>query len=123
MVQDGNISGLLGADDERDSYDLNEKENRSLQINNFFAKGGMKYFKTNLRLEHTSCIMPARLVALGDTAVVFTHEWAWLPQSPRQWAGQLVHAHRLPLNWLNRWKLRYSVKWFYTHGYRFGFLE
>lgn len=37
--------------DERDSYDLSPSENRVLQQNRFYQKGGMKYFKTDLRYE------------------------------------------------------------------------
>lgn len=119
----GRVNGLLCADDERNSYDLSSSENEILRQNRFYEKGGMKYFKTDLRYENCGFIYPtlARLQN-RDTLVVFTHEWAWRPQSLRQWGSGLLRG-QLAMNWWNRYKLRASVKWFHEHGYKFGFLE
>lgn len=121
--ESGRVNGLLCADDERNSYDLSSSENEILRQNRFYEKGGMRYFKTDLRYEN-SCFIYPTLVRLQnrDTLVAFTHEWAWRPQSLREWCGNLLRG-RLNMNWWNRYKLRASVKWFHEHGYKFGFLE
>lgn len=51
MYQTGLVKGLLGADDNRVSYNLILKENELFGHHSYIQKD-MKYFKTNLRLEN-----------------------------------------------------------------------
>lgn len=117
------IQGLLCADDDRDSYDLNKNENHLLQ-QRFYLEKGLKYFKTDLRYEKAGCVRH-RLTHLRnrDTLVLFTHEWAYIPLTLRQTLGYLVHQRTFPPNWFTGYKLRKSIKWLKDCGYEFSFLE
>lgn len=122
MYQTGIVKGLLGADDNRVSYDLSLKENE-LFGRNFYLRKDMKYFKTNLRLENVWLInYSLSCLQNRDTLVIFTHEWAYLPQTSRQWISRTIHSLSISVNWRNRSKLRRSIKWLKDHEYQFVFL-
>ena len=119
----GGVKGLLCADDERDSYDLNEQENNILK-QKFYFKKNIKYFKTDFRYENTWRIDYALShLRNRDTLVLFTHEWAYRPLTVRQSAGYLIHHRCLPPNWFVKYSLEKSIKWLREHDYEFVFLE
>lgn len=123
MERTGKVKGLLCADDERNSYNLSQQENYWLQ-KHFFVGKSLKYFKTNLRYENVWCMdYSLALLQNRDTLVFFTHEWAYLPQTPRQWLSRRIGERDLSFNWRTRCKLRKSIKWLKEHKYKFEFLE
>lgn len=119
----GGVKGLLCADDERDSYNLNKEENEILQ-RKFYLERRIKYFKTDLRYENISWIKKTlEQMCNRDTLVLFTHEWAYMPLTLRQGVAHLVHNRTFPPNWFAKDKLERSVIWLHEHGYKFSFLE
>lgn len=123
MKRTHRVSGLLCADDERVSYNLTPEENNRLQ-QQFFLEKGLKYFKTNLRYEDVWSIdYSLALLQNRDTLILFTHEWAYTPQTPLQWISRKLAKPALQANWRTRQKVRESIKWLKKHNYRFDFLE
>lgn len=117
------VKGLLCADDERDSYDLDESENHLVQ-QKFYLEKELKYFKTNLRYEKIACVgHTLSHLRNRDTLVLFTHEWAYMPLTLRQTIGHLVRQLTFPPNWFARYKLRKSIECLRDYGYEFSFLE
>jgi len=70
------ITTLLSADDDRRSYCLPHNKNRILIDNNSIHHNGIKYLRTNIRIENID-IPYLNLIKNRDrdTVVVFTHEW------------------------------------------------
>lgn len=123
MNRTGYVTGLLCADDERVSYNLTPQENKLLQ-QCFFIQKDVKYFKTDVRYENVwSVDYSLALLQNRDTLVLFTHEWAYLPQTPLQWMSRHLITPSLQANWRTRQKVRESIKWLQEHKYKFDFLE
>jgi hypothetical protein len=121
---EGRIKGVLCADDERISYNLNITENSLVQKYNFLYKDSIKYFKTNLRYEKVWLINYA-LSSLQDrdTLILFTHEWAFTPVTMKQCFARFIRTGRISTNWMTRYNLRESIKWLKENEYKFSFLE
>ena len=71
------IKKLLSADDDRVSYSLSEKDNKSLMQAETLTKIGMKYVSTDLRIERDNVILGLWKNLNDEELVVFTHEWAY----------------------------------------------
>lgn len=71
------IKKLLSADDDRVSYSLSEKDNKSLMQAETLTKNGMKYVSTDLRIERDNVILGLWKNLNDEELVVFTHEWAY----------------------------------------------
>ncbi|MDD6796036.1 MAG: hypothetical protein PUE01_11610 [Clostridiaceae bacterium] len=77
------IVGVLGADDKRRSYNLDDNENSYLYKYDFFEKDNLDYFRTDLRLENIDNIDEAlKNITTSsecddkrDILIIFTHEW------------------------------------------------
>ena len=77
------ITGLLAADDLRNSYGLSSVENEYLYSHDIMEKDGLIYYSTDLRIEFIEDI-DAKINELETSPawnnqmnylVVFTHEW------------------------------------------------
>lgn len=71
------VKTLLSADDDRVSYSLSEKENKSLMQAEVLTKKKMKYVSTDLRIERDNIILGLWKNLNDEELVVFTHEWAY----------------------------------------------
>lgn len=80
---DNGIIGVLGADDKRRSYYLNDEKNSYLYKYDYYEDDGVDFFKTDLRMELIENIDEALnelktnedLVDNKDILIIFTHEW------------------------------------------------
>lgn len=84
MINTSNgIEGLLGADDKRRSYYLNDKKNSYLYTYDYYEINGLDFFKTDLRMELIDDIDKSLdelnsnedLAEKKDILIIFTHEW------------------------------------------------
>ncbi|ENZ33452.1 hypothetical protein HMPREF1084_01921 [Clostridium butyricum 60E.3] len=75
---DNGIIGVLGADDRRRSYYLDDSNNSYLYEYDYYNDNGLNFFKTDLRMESVDNIDDA-LNELDDDnkdiLIIFTHEW------------------------------------------------
>lgn len=80
---DYGIKGLLGADDKRRTYNLDNNENSYLYLYDYYEDSGLYYFRTDLRLENTEDIEKVldefeqnkKFKEKNEILIVFTHEW------------------------------------------------
>ncbi len=94
---------LLGPDDRRKAYSLTHNESDLLFRNKYFSKNGIKYIKTDLRIEKRSYVLRLLQKCNDSLLVIFSHE-------------QYVQG-------VNKIKLYYTCKWLVKKGYKFSFLE
>ena len=76
FLRNNGVSTLLSADDDRRSYYLPFIKNSQLISKNSIQYGGLKYLRTNIRIENID--FPYLNILRNrerDTLVVFTHEW------------------------------------------------
>lgn len=75
-LKDKGVTVLLSSDDDRRSYLLPLFRNEQLLRNNSISYEGIKYLRTNIRLENISYPFLEILKNRNkDTLVIFTHEW------------------------------------------------
>lgn len=94
------INTLLSADDDRRSYSLPFINNNQLLRNNSICFEGIKYLRTNIRIENID--FPYFNILKNrnrDTLVIFTHEWK--------------------LDNLNKYKLKRTIKILKEQNYKF----
>ncbi len=80
FLKEKGTAALLAADDGRNSYYLNEKENEDLRnLNYFYDKmTGLEFVKSCTRLENSTDViqeLDERKKGGGNLIPVFTHEW------------------------------------------------
>lgn len=100
FLRENGVSTLLSADDDRRSYSLPYHKNSQIIDKNSIQYGGVKYLRTNIRIENID--FPYVNILRNrdrDTLVVFTHEWK--------------------LNWLNRKKFQRTIKILKEQNYKF----
>ncbi|MDE5567208.1 MAG: hypothetical protein K2J12_02075 [Muribaculaceae bacterium] len=119
-----NVTTLLCADSKnRISYNLTIEEANYIFNNNQIIKDNLKYIKTNIRLEnHINIGKELRKLQDQDTLVIFTHEWALIPQTPRQILSILLHEHRFQCNTVVKNNLEKTLQWLNEHEYKYSFL-
>lgn len=79
------ITTLLAADDDRRiSYSLSGKLNGQLIAQGELTIDGMRYVKTDIRVERDCVVFQLFKHCFDNELVVFTHEWA-LYSSRRKW--------------------------------------
>lgn len=77
------IEGVLGADDKRRSYYLDDKENSYLYTHDFYEINGLDFFRTDLRMELIDNIdetledfyTNTEFEDKNEILIAFTHEW------------------------------------------------
>lgn len=77
LLKKNNITYLLGADDERISYDLSNDENSKLIESGKYIKDNITYIRTNIRLENRNYFTNLKKVINNkyDPIIIFSHEW------------------------------------------------
>ena len=82
------IKVLLSADDNRISYSLSPKDNCILIKNGFILHDGLKYVRTDIRVERDNIFAFLLEHLNDDELIVFTHEWA-LYSSKWKWIKEV----------------------------------
>lgn len=100
FLRNNGVRTLLSADDDRRNYYLPYQKNRQLINENSIHYDGLKYLRTNIRIENTD--FPYLNILRNrerDTLVIFTHEWK--------------------LDRINKYKLRRMIKILKEQNYKF----
>lgn len=100
FLKNNGVRTLLSADDDRRSYYLPFQRNKQLINKNSIHYDGLKYLRTNIKIENT--VFPYINILQNrerDTLVIFTHEWK--------------------LGRLNKYKLRRTIKILKEQDYKF----
>lgn len=79
ILKKAGVKNVLCADDNRLSYDLTKEETSKLYELDFIDKSGIRYYKTDLRLDNISYFKIYNSLSAKkeeEVLVVFIHEWA-----------------------------------------------
>lgn len=82
------IKVLLSADDNRISYSLSPKDNSNIIKNGYILQNGLKYARTDIRVERDNIFAFLFEHLNDDELIVFTHEWA-LYSSKWKWIKEV----------------------------------
>lgn len=80
-IKSAGIEGLLCADDDRISYNLNEELNNKLIASGFLSHNGMNYYRTDVRIENMKNEDLDKYAEL-EKVIAFTHEWLFFRRGP-----------------------------------------
>ena len=88
LLKSKGIKVLLSADDNRISYSLSPKDNSNLIKNGYILQNGLKYARTDIRVERDNIFAFLFEHLNDDELIVFTHEWA-LYSSKWKWKKEV----------------------------------
>lgn len=88
LLKSKGVKVLLSADDNRISYSLSPKDNSNLIKNGHILQNGLKYVRTDIRVERDNIFAFLFEHLNDDELIVFTHEWA-LNSSKWKWIKEI----------------------------------